>query len=204
MLRPIKFVTYQVSFFEQGDQPGFAQIMCFRHSYGAPQTSDRGTHYNMPDDHAFFRQILESSQHRPGGRAIIFDSSRKHLLVERNLGAREGYVNFPGGGIELGETLEACIRRELDEEFGGKVKAFEFLFLVENFIPFEGQVIGGIELYCAVQLEDDHVASRSPEYQFQWIDRSDLPDLDLRPHIVRDRIVDGTYPDVRHLVTNAK
>jgi 8-oxo-dGTP pyrophosphatase MutT (NUDIX family) len=155
----------------------------------------------MPDDYAFFRKILGSKQHRPGGRAIIFDSSRRHLLVEKNLGAREEYVAFPGGGIELGETLQECITRELDEEIGAKIVDFNFLFLVENFIPFEGEYLHGIELYCEVKLGSDQVESQLEGYEFPWIDVSKLGKVDLRPHIVRDRIVDGSYKEIRHLIS---
>lgn len=155
----------------------------------------------MPDDHAFFRQQLKSQQHRPSARAIIFDSARRRILVEKNLGARENYVNFPGGGIELGETLQECITREIMEEIGAWVRDFEFLFLVENFIRFEGQILGGIELYCEITLDTDKIEPQEDGYEFHWIEVASLKDVDLRPEIVRDRIADGTYRDIRHLVT---
>ena len=155
----------------------------------------------MPDDHAFFRSIVDSGQHRPGGRAIIFDSTRQNILVEKNLGAREKYVNFPGGGIKLGETLQDCISREMKEEIGATMLNFEFLFLLENFFPFEGEYVGGIGLYCEVKLESDQVEAQEDDYEFLWIEVASLSGVDLRPAIVRDRIIDGTYRDVRHLVT---
>lgn len=155
----------------------------------------------MPDDHAFFRQIIESKQHRPSGRAIILDSTRQHVLVEKNLGARENYLNFPGGGIKFGETLQECIAREIMEEIGGTIRDFKFLFLVENFILFEGQYLGGIELYCEITLDSDKIESQEEDYEFHWIEVTTLKDVDLRPVIVRDLIFDGTYRDVRHLVT---
>ena len=155
----------------------------------------------MVDDHVFFRSLLENKQHRPGGRAIIFDSTRRRILVERNLGAREGYVNFPGGGIEIGETLQECIAREMNEEIGAEILDFEFLFLVENFVLFEGEYLHGIELYCEIKLGSDKVESKLDGYEFRWVEVAQLSGLDLRPTIVRDRIIDGTYRDVRHLVT---
>ena len=155
----------------------------------------------MPDDSEFFRQVLKSQQHRPGGRALIFDPTRRYILVEKNLDAREKYVNFPGGGIELGETLQECIAREIMEEIGMTVRDFEFLFLVENFILFEGQYLGGIELYCEITLDSDKVEPQEDGYEFHWIEVAKLNQIDLRPTIVRDRIFDGTYRDARHLVT---
>jgi 8-oxo-dGTP pyrophosphatase MutT (NUDIX family) len=155
----------------------------------------------MTDDHKLFRYFLDRKEHRPSCRAIVFDSSRSRILVERNSGAREKYVAFPGGGIILGETLEECISREFREEFAGKVREFEFLFIVENFIPFEGEYLHGIELYCEVTLQSDEVQSELEGYEFPWLDVAGLGNVDLRPAIVRDRIIDGTYREVRHLVS---
>jgi 8-oxo-dGTP pyrophosphatase MutT (NUDIX family) len=155
----------------------------------------------MSDDHELFRYLLSTGEHRPSGRAIVFDSSRQHILVEKNSGAREGYVGFPGGGIALAETLEECITREFHEEFGGAIGEFEFLFLVENFIPFEGELLHGIELFCEVKLKSDDVRSQLNGYEFPWIPISGLSDVDLRPSVVRDRIVDGSYRKVRHLIS---
>jgi len=155
----------------------------------------------MPDDQELWRQIYESKQVQIGVRAIIFDSTGRKILVEKNLGAHEKYVNFPGGGLELGESIEQCISREMIEEIGIPILDFKFLFLVENFIPFDGEYLHGIELYCEVKLGTDDVDAQIEGYDFYWLAVDNLSDADLRPIIVRDRIVDGTFRNIRHLVT---
>ena len=155
----------------------------------------------MPDDQALWRRIYDSKQIRIGVRAIIFDSTGNKILVERNLGAHEKYVNYPGGGLELGETLEQCISREMIEEIGVPILDFKFLFLVENSIPFDGENLHGIELYCEVKLGTDDVVAQIEGYDFYWQVVDDLGDVDLRPIIVRDRIIDGTIHEVRHLIS---
>jgi 8-oxo-dGTP diphosphatase len=155
----------------------------------------------MPDDQALWRQIYESKQVQIGVRAIILDSTGHKILVERNLGSHEKYVNFPGGGLELGETLEQCISREMIEEIAIPILDFKFLFLVENFIPFEDECLHGIEFYCEVKLALEDVVAQLEDYEFTWLAVDDLSNVDLRPIIVRDRIIDGTYNEVRHLIS---
>ncbi|MEC8744639.1 MAG: NUDIX domain-containing protein, partial [Pseudomonadota bacterium] len=49
----------------------------------------------------------------------LIDSDGRVLLAERPEGKIfAGYWEFPGGKIETGETPEAALVRELDEELG--------------------------------------------------------------------------------------
>lgn len=51
--------------------------------------------------------------------AAIIERDSKILIAQRKKGDRLEYKwEFPGGKIEKGESPEACLKRELSEEFG--------------------------------------------------------------------------------------
>ena len=145
--------------------------------------------------------MVENGQIRAGARAIIVNSTANRFLVEKNHGARDQYLNFIGGGVEIGESLESCLEREIKEETNAKVIRTDYLFVVENFIIFKGDVTHGLGHYFEVELDREDVRSDTDGIEFLWFSSDDLADLDLRPHVVRDHIVKGTYRSVRHLIS---
>lgn len=58
-------------------------------------------------------------------KALIINSKN-----EITLGYSNKTYQFPGGHLEIGETLEECLFREIEEETGMKIKNYEI-------IPFE-------------------------------------------------------------------
>lgn len=57
------------------------------------------------------------------------------LLIRRGHPPNEGSWALPGGGQELGETAEACARRELAEETGLAVGALHLAAIVDSITP---------------------------------------------------------------------
>ena len=53
-----------------------------------------------------------------GVGAVIVDEAARVLLVKRRFEPLAGQWSLPGGAVDVGETLEACIRRELREGTG--------------------------------------------------------------------------------------
>ena len=62
---------------------------------------------------------MRSYPDRPfvGVGAVIVDAGRV-LLVRRRTEPLAGQWSLPGGAVELGETLDACVAREMAEETG--------------------------------------------------------------------------------------
>jgi mutator protein MutT len=64
-----------------------------------------------------------------GVECIITDGKGKYLLAKRGSKAKNerGKWEFPGGGIEYGDTMADTIKREMKEELGIEVELLEYL-----------------------------------------------------------------------------
>lgn len=71
------------------------------------------------------------------GIGVLAFRGAEILLVRRGRPPRLGEWSLPGGGQRLGETAEACARRELREEAGVEVGELELLAVVDAITPDE-------------------------------------------------------------------
>ncbi len=76
-----------------------------------------------------------------GVGAVIVDGDGKVFLARRGREVRNesGKWEFPGGGIEFGETMEHALIREVREEYGFQIEVMELLDVVDHIIPAERQ-----------------------------------------------------------------
>lgn len=86
------------------------------------------THYI--DDLVMALHISGSLPHRNISRTGTYGVARegnKILLVTQSSGTYSGLYDFPGGGIECGETIEQALHREFIEETGIDFESMELL-----------------------------------------------------------------------------
>ena len=114
--------------------------------------------------------------------AAVLEKDGRILIARRKHGDRlADKWEFPGGKLEEGETPEACLRRELQEELGIDV-------VVGGFV--------GRSLHAYPHVEIDLLAYRATHVsgdfelydheEIRWVHPADLPPL---------RFFRGRYPD---------
>jgi len=76
-----------------------------------------------------------------GVGAVIVDETGRLFLAERGPKAKNerGLWEFPGGGVEFGETLRDALAREIREEYGITIEVGELLTVTDHILPDEGQ-----------------------------------------------------------------
>jgi len=112
--------------------------------------------------------------------AIIEDEAGRFLLAKRREGkCLGGFWEFPGGKLEEGESIEAALTRELQEELLIQAEVFQILESVEYhyekssicLIPCRTRILSGIP----TALEHSEIGW----FSVHEIDRSSLAPADV-------------------------
>ena len=115
-----------------------------------------------------------------GVGAVVFRRGRV-LLVERGREPFKGYWSLPGGVLEVGETLERGVAREVKEETGlevtpvALVEIFERLILDQGGRPEYHYVL--IDFLCRAGA--GKLAPASDVLRAEWVRLMDLADYRL-------------------------
>lgn len=127
---------------------------------------------------------------------------------------------LPGGRVEIGETAEDAVRREMQEEPGNEVRVECLESVVENLFSYRERQQHGLELHFAVALPDGSALQSMPSFErqdssggfngdaattvrltFRWFRRHELAGLDLRPAFLASQLSEpSSAAAIRHIV----
>lgn len=124
----------------------------------------------------------------PGVGAVVF-GSKGILLVRRDKEPGKGLWSIPGGGVEIGETQEQALVREVFEETGVECRTIKLLSTTDIIYPDEG---GKIEYHYllnhyVVEALTEDIIPESPEAEVKWFNIDDLPYAEM-PKAILDVI----------------
>jgi len=109
--------------------------------------------------------------------AFILNPKNELLTVRRAKDPVKGALDLPGGFVDMGETAEEAIIREVKEETGLTVERPEFLFTVPNIYLYSGFEVHTVDLFFFCRVDDFsllHVADDAAEAVI-------IPEKKLRP-----------------------
>ncbi|MEU5405096.1 NUDIX domain-containing protein [Nocardia asteroides] len=111
----------------------------------------------------------------PGGSALVVDDAGRILLQRR---ADSGNWSFPGGTMNLGETLEQCVVRETREETGLEVTITGLLGIYTDpahVIAYaDGEVRQEFNITFYAAVTGGRLAVSNESTAVEWIDPNDL------------------------------
>ena len=108
--------------------------------------------------------------------AAVIERDETFLVTRRQKGVHlEGYWEFPGGKCDIGESLEACLARELREELGVDARVGDELFTTTHAYPDRC-----VELHF-FRCEIDGVPVPQVGQEMRWVRRDELATLAFPP-----------------------
>jgi len=109
--------------------------------------------------------------------ALIRDDTGRYLIARRGAGGpHAGLWEFPGGKREPGESLEECLRRELEEELGA---TFRVGARVEHVVWAESGTTVALSFY-ECRYETGAIEPRTAQ-AVAWVEPSRLGDYEFPP-----------------------
>jgi 8-oxo-dGTP diphosphatase len=108
--------------------------------------------------------------------AAVVQRDGRFLLTRRLRGSHlEGCWEFPGGKCEPGESFEACLAREMEEELGTGVRVGQEIFTIEHAYPERVVELHFFE--CEITGEPTALLGQ----EMQWVRREELHALEFPP-----------------------
>jgi 8-oxo-dGTP diphosphatase len=140
-----------------------------------------------------------------GVGGVVIDSMRA-LLIRRGGPPLEGQWSIPGGMLELGETLEQGVARELAEETGLEVKVIEIIEVFERIFPAPPKADGSpgdasrpqyhfVILDYLCELRGGTLCAGSDAMDFAWAREDELVKFDLT--VAATRVLRKAFARVR-------
>ena len=108
--------------------------------------------------------------------AAVVDRDGRFLVTRRQKGVHlEGYWEFPGGKCDAGESLDACLARELREELDVEARVGEEIFTTTHAYPDRRVELHFLQ--CELQGEPQPQLGQD----MRWVDRDELATLAFPP-----------------------
>lgn len=118
--------------------------------------------------------VLYENQNATSSAIII--KNGQLLLVKRAHKPRVGYWDFPGGFIEMDETPQQAVIREVREELGVTI-AINKLFNVygPTEYKFQGKFHANCDIYFLAGINDDEIVLDDEISEYKWFSLDNLP-----------------------------
>jgi 8-oxo-dGTP pyrophosphatase MutT (NUDIX family) len=86
--------------------------------------------------------------------AFITDPDGRLLVAKRAHEPAQGTLDLPGGFVDLYETGEDAVKREILEETGLVITRVQYLFSLPNIYVYSGFEVHSLDLFFRCEIED--------------------------------------------------
>jgi NADH pyrophosphatase NudC (nudix superfamily) len=92
------------------------------------------------------------------------------LVARRAKEPAKDTQDLPGGFVDMDETVEEGMRREIREETGLEVRSLDYLFSLPNLYEYSGMTIHTLDMFFRAEVDDDAVPVADDDAAtLQWV-----------------------------------
>lgn len=134
-------------------------------------------------------------------------SDNKRLLLHRM--KDDDFWTLVGGRVQILESSEDAIKREIIEELGENIEINRLLWIVENFFKFKNKHYHEILTIYSVSLQKESclINKRSrfnglegERLIYKWFDFDELNNLNIKPSFLKEKLT--CFPDSSNHIIN--
>lgn len=142
--------------------------------------------------------VLENQKLNIRACAIIIHQNK--LLVHKN--KNEDFCALVGGRVQVGESSEHTIKREILEEMGKKIEITGYITTIENFFDDKKYPYHEIMFVYKAEFEEEEDKNLlttiknvegEDELSYEWVDIDKLEEVRLNPICLREMIKNNNF-----------
>ena len=128
---------------------------------------------------------------RASTAAFILNPKGELLVATRGKEPAKGTLDLPGGFVDMGETVEQGMRREIKEETGLDVKEIQYLFSSPNVYMYSGMGVHTLDMDFLVPVHGDSVAVKAADDAAEalWIPISEVNPAEFGLTSIRNAVI---------------
>lgn len=111
------------------------------------------------------------------------------LVVRRAKEPAKGTLDLPGGFVDMDETVEEGMIREIREETGLEARSVNYLFSLPNLYEYSGMTIHTLDMFFTAEVDNDAVAQADDDAaSLQWVPLSEVEPVLFGLHSIRHAV----------------
>jgi len=121
--------------------------------------------------------------------AFIRNDKGELLVARRGKEPAKGTLDLPGGFVDMDETVEDGMRREIQEETGLRVGEVRYLFSIPNQYLYSGMLIHTIDMFYEVHVDSGvHPVAADDVVALQWMPLEQINPKDFGLHSISQAV----------------
>ncbi len=123
--------------------------------------------------------------------AFIVNDNDEMLVVRRAKEPAKGTLDLPGGFVDMGETVEEGMRREIKEETGLEVQDIQYLFSSPNVYVYSGLGVHTLDMDYLVPVQGGRIPIQAADDAAEalWIPISEVNPAEFGLTSIRNAVI---------------